>query len=135
MDEFNCNFNAPMFVDFEREDFDSNPESYFGLFFFKFFTYSRPYIWIQYPRLILDSLIKILPNSFITFCHISSQFRHTISLLIMYYNLKLSIFTNILSHLINSYISFITVQQLLVTLLLTHWHITYFYHTLICYTL
>ncbi len=104
--------------------------------FFKFFTYSRPYIWIQYPRFILDSLIKILPNSFISFCHISSQFRHTVSLLIMYYTLKLSIFTNILSHLINSYISFITVQQLLVTLLSTHWHIiTYFYHTLICYTI
>ncbi len=28
---FNCDFNAPMFVDFHNEDVDdSNPESYFG---------------------------------------------------------------------------------------------------------
>lgn len=28
--DFNLDFNAPMFVDFGNEDFDANPESYFG---------------------------------------------------------------------------------------------------------
>ena len=27
--DFNCDFNAPMFVDFQNDDFE-NPESYFG---------------------------------------------------------------------------------------------------------
>jgi hypothetical protein len=36
MEEFNCDFNAPMYVDFENLDGDGNADEFFGKFSFYF---------------------------------------------------------------------------------------------------
>ena len=37
--DFNCDFNAPMFVDFDNLDQEGNPDVFFGEFYLNIATY------------------------------------------------------------------------------------------------
>ena len=42
--DFNCDFNAPMFVDFDNLDQEGNPDVFFGKFYLKYIIMLRMYV-------------------------------------------------------------------------------------------